>query len=77
MNKIRNKYVHKTIFTSEFKPTKCGRPQGSILGPILFLIFINYPPDQIQSDTFMFADDTSLMLTLSNPYADIQLTNAN
>ena len=37
-----------------------GIPQASILGPLLFLIYINYLTDGINSYSKIFADDTSL-----------------
>jgi hypothetical protein len=42
-------------------PVRYGVPQGSVLGPLLFILNINDIPRLTQGTTFMYADDTAIM----------------
>ena len=55
----RKQYVCVNSETSKVMEVECGVPQGSILGPLLFLIYINDMPKAVGLDTLLYADDTS------------------
>ena len=47
-------------------PVTSGVPQGSVLGPLLFTMFVNDIPSVVLSPTFMFADDTKIFHFIRN-----------
>ena len=44
-----------------------GVPQGSVLGPLLFILYVNDITDGLQSTLEMFADDSKLYRIIQNP----------
>ena len=61
----RSQFVSVGTFNSDVSAINFGIPQGSVLGPLLFNLFINDVGDQIMGDTILFADDT--VLHVSDP----------
>ena len=53
--------VHINNSFSEPGNLLCGVPQGSILGPLLFLLYINDMPQAVTCDLLLYADDTCLV----------------
>ena len=67
---------------SNWKPVLSGVPQGSVLGPILFLIYIKDLEDDISSKVLKFADDTKEFRKVTNDtdkniYRMIQINELN
>ena len=57
-NRNQKVFINNTFSTQ--KPISAGVPQGSVLGPLLFLIYINDISDDLTGLARLFADDTSL-----------------
>lgn len=60
----RKQFVHIADSKSGLKTVLAGVPQGSVLGPILFSLFINdYPTSLNHADAVIYADDTALLVS--------------
>ena len=59
---------------SEWVPVTSGIPQGSVLGPVLFIIYVNDLSDITHSSIQMFEDDTKVFnkITCSSDFKEIQ-----
>ena len=51
---------------SEWKEVISGIPKGSVLSPIMFVLYINDLPSSVDSEAYLFADDTKIFRIINN-----------
>ena len=74
--KNRKQFVRYQACDSEYKNIKCGVPQGSVLGPLLFILYVNYITSATSLfEIILFADDTTLLYSHPDIATKINLIN--
>ena len=61
--------------SSSSQPLQAGVPQGSILGPLLFLLYVSDMTNDLQSDVHQFADDINLLQSSEDINSSVAILN--
>ena len=73
----RKQFVYIDGSESTLQPITCGVPQGSLLGPLLFIAYINDLKNSSEILSFiLFADDSNLFCSHKNPETLLNTVNA-
>ena len=60
---------------SDIKPILAGVPQGSRLGPLLWILYVNDIVENLESEVLLFADDTCLFASAQDPAQTAEILN--
>ena len=72
----RKQYVEYNNIKSDLMNITCGVPQGSILGPLLFIVYMNDLPSAVNFiELIIYADDTTLFANLLHSNISLNVTN--
>ena len=73
----RKQFVNINGHDSDLKLISCGVPQGSLLGPLLFILYINDLQNSLQILSFIkcFADDSNVFFSHRDPQTLINIMN--
>ena len=71
----RKQFVEFNNVRSSPQGISCGAPQGSILGPLFFILYVNDLKNASILDAILFADDTNLFISQNDPVYLINTLN--
>ena len=73
----RKQFVSLNGIDSDMRDVTCGVPQGSLLGPLLFIVYINdFQLSAKKLSFILFADDSSVFFSHRNPQTLLQTVNS-